>query len=268
MIKCLELNQEFATKRGMFKALKANKDKIIKAKKSAIKHSEASGCSFSINSTLKGIDGLEGDFVYPIINTTLYRDSHKDVHFNGIWNKSIQEQVGKIHYVTEHELKLENVIAYPNDLEMMVKTVSWRDIGKDFDGETQALIFKINKNLFPYSNKNAVDVIKNRRPAQNSVRMKYVKIDLAIDDSSEEFSQEKALYDKNINSIANKQEVSEDGYYWAVTEAKIQHEGSMVLLGSNDATPIIYGESIEPSKGTQGDDSDAAKAHRKKHRWH
>ena len=42
-----------------------------------------------------------------------------------------------------------------------------------------------------------------------------------------------------INEIANKDKAIEQGYFWAVTEAKISKEGSMVLFGSNDVTQII-----------------------------
>ena len=70
--------------------------------------------------------------------------------------------------------------------------------------------------------------------------MQYVKIDLAINSDAEDTIEEKAVWEKYISQIANKEAVIEQGYFWAVTEAKIYKEGSMVLAGSNDVTPMIY----------------------------
>ena len=50
--------------------------------------------------------------------------------------------------------------------------------------------------------------------------------------------------------IANKEEADRVGYFWAVTEAKIVKEGSMVLFGSNSVTPLLQ-KDIEPDAPTQ-----------------
>ena len=42
----------------------------------------------------------------------------------------------------------------------------------------------------------------------------------------------------------------ERGYYWTVSEAKIFKEGSMVLAGSNDLTPMLLSKSTPPPLGT------------------
>ena len=52
-------------------------------------------------------------------------------------------------------------------------------------------------------------------------------------------------------SIANKAQAIEQGYFWVVTEAKISQEGSMVLRGSNDATPILTSENKTQSNPDQ-----------------
>ena len=53
-----------------------------------------------------------------------------------------------------------------------------------------------------------------------------------------DYEKEKAVYDKYIDDILNKEEVKKDGYFWAVTEAKAI-EGSAVPIGSNTITPTI-----------------------------
>jgi len=255
VIKAVEFkNKSFDTKEDLFKELKANKKELIGLKTAEVKHSAPLSMSLNKLETTKGIDGLDKGFIYPVINTTKYMDSHNDVHFDGIWNRSINDQQGKVHYLINHELEVGKVIAYPKDVEVLVKDVLWKDLGADYSGYTQALIFKTN--VFDYSNVDAKKIIKEEIEIQHSVRMQYVKIDLAINSSDEDTIEEKAVWEKHINEIANKDEVIEQGYFWAVTEAKIYKEGSMVLSGSNDVTPMIYPtKDIQPPNGIDKTDS-------------
>lgn len=146
MIKCLESpNKSFETKKEMFKWLQSNQDNLIALKKAAIKRSE--GVSLELpnkdSNALKGIDGLKEGFVYPIINTTNFMDSHNDVHLPKIWNKSVKEQQGKVFYVTDHDLKVASVIAFPKDVKMSVQKLDWSDISKGEGGSTEALMFEV-----------------------------------------------------------------------------------------------------------------------------
>ena len=89
--------------------------------------------------------------------------------------------------------------------------------------------------------------------------MRYVKYDLAMNSDNPADKEEKKTWDKYINSVANKETAFEQGYFWAVTEAKVI-EGSAVPMGSNFATPTIsVGKepeiestlTIEPLENTQ-----------------
>jgi len=260
MIKCAVLGKDFSSKEEMYKALKDNKSKIISLKTSTIKNSE--GISFkTINDVQKikdnsgdeqkgdpgKIDGVESGYIYPVINSTNIMDSHKDVHFDGIWDKSISEQKGKIFYAINHKLEIGSIIAYPKDVEAFTRTLKFRDLGKDVDGETQALIYKVK--MQDYANEDARKTIEAKLPAQNSVRMQYVKIEMGIDSDNPDYKEEKAFYDKHIASIVNREEVSKDGYFFGVAEAKIYKEGSLVLFGSNSVTPVLHAS--EPEKSTR-----------------
>lgn len=251
MIKAIEFGEKvFKDVNELHKALKSNKEHLINLKKT-VKRSKALNfidASKLVGSTNKDID-LEEGFIYPVINTTNYLDSHGDVHIKGIWNKSAREQQNKIYYIINHKLEIGNVISYPKDVEIMLVDTTFENLGKDVEGETQALVFKTK--LQDYSNAEAKHIIENRLPAENSVSMIYVKIDLAINNTEKGFESEKAIFDKYIDTIANKEKAIEETYFWAVTEAKIHKEGSMVLQGSNDATPILYPEINEPSNDTQ-----------------
>jgi len=93
----------------------------------------------------------------------------------------------------------------------------------------------------------------------HSVGMRYVKLDLALNSDSKFDQEEKEVWDKHIDSVVNKQDAEDQGYFWAVSEAKII-EGSAVPVGSNQITPVLNIEgkgagqttpNNEPPKGTQ-----------------
>lgn len=242
----------FKTQDELFKALRENAGKIIALKKAEIYKSHEKlddntpGFQFLVKTEADaekaGFQMKEG-YVYPIINTTNYRDSHKDVHFPGIWNKSAKEQNGKLFYVFDHKTEVGKVIAWPEDVNVMVKSVPWSFVGKDYEGNTEALIYEIKKEKIV--NELALKIIEEKRKVQNSVRMMYLKIQLGMNSQAKEDKVYKAYYDARITEIANKDEVEQDGYFWGVEEAKIVTEGSMVLRGSNDATPIKEQGAVE-----------------------
>ena len=100
---------------------------------------------------------------------------------------------------------------------------------------------ELNSSVYNMYLKNEID--------QHSVGMQYVKIDLAVNSDEEEYKANRETYDKYINEIGNKEEVEKQGYFWAVSEAKLI-EISAVLMGSNVLTPTIENE---PSKNTQAE---------------
>jgi len=243
MIYCQELNCEFNNIEELFAALKQNENKILDVKKSNIYKSlekgqfSPIGKSFSVSDIVKASYGFDSDYIYPVINTTRYMDAHKDVHFDGIWKKSIKDKVGKIAYVDSHEFKIRSVIAWEDDVEVFTKLIPWGLVGKNYDGDTEALIFKIKKeNIQP----NYKSIITAKRRVQNSVSMSYVSVKMGINSKEKDYAINKQFYDEHIDKIANKEVAEEFGYFFGVFEAKIQNEGSMVLAGSNDATAIIY----------------------------
>ena len=64
-----------------------------------------------------------------------------DVHMDNSMNRTVDHQQGKVYYAVNHDLSIGKIIAYPRDVEMMLKDIAWSDIGKDFPGTTQALMF-------------------------------------------------------------------------------------------------------------------------------
>ena len=233
----------------LFKFLKTNKSLLIASKKAAIKHADA----FSINSNvfvdksgvLKEFSGeledtgrLEATL---IINTTNLLDSHTDVHIPGLWKKSIKET--KDHYhIQEHEMKFDHIIS--EDVKAFTKTYSWRELGYDANGTTEALVFVSSipkdRNEFMY-HQYRKGIVRN-----HSVGMRYVKIEMCINEPDDRwYAEEYEAWEKYIDQVINREEAEELGHFWAVTEAKVI-EGSAVVRGSNWITPT---QSVE-SKST------------------
>ncbi len=247
MIKCIEFpDQEFATKEAMYAELKRNESKLISLKKAQIyKSCEKSQISF-LNLDISKITGAEKanfdvkeGFIYPVISTTRYRDSHKDVHFDGCFNRTKNDQQGKVYYALDHDLKWASIIAWPKDVKMFVTPLDWYLVGKNYPGQTEALVFEIAESKITKSD--VLQAIKDKASDfENSIRMAYEKITLGINSTEKDLSVNKAYFDSRINEIANKEEVLEDGYFWGVEALKIHKEGSLVIAGgSNDATSII-----------------------------
>jgi len=192
--------------------------------------------------------------VTSIINTTNWYDSHGDVHIDGLWKKSLSENK-EIYLLQEHKMEFEKIIAYPEDVKAYTKNISWRSLGVDFDGYTEALVFdstvKLGQNGYMF------DRYKTGKVRNHSVGMRYVSIDMAIND--DDYPAYKALWDKHIDKIANRAEVEERGYYWAVMQAKVV-EGSAVPMGSNRITPTQSVKDIAPSEDTQTRAADSTRA--------
>lgn len=260
-MKVLEFGSfDFATKNELFQALFKNQDDFIDLKKSQVYKSCEKG-SLSIPhsksaAATKSIEGAQEGFIYPIVSTTKFMDSHMDVHFDGCFNRTVKNQQGKVKYVLDHELRYESVIAWQNDVKMIKQSIDWGVVGKDFDGQTEALIFEINKENI--KRKDVLRDIENKvEEFENSIRMVYHKIRLGMNSDLKDHKANKKYFDDRIDSIANKDEVMDLGYFWGVEELGIYKEASLVVAGgSNSATSIF--ESAESTsnkhdspKGTQ-----------------
>lgn len=233
---CKALNKEFKNKKEMFAELKANKDILITKKKSEIKckRLDLPAVIETKSGAVKSLIKSENNKINAIISNTNYMDSHDDVHLNGSMSKTASEQYGKVYYVADHELRVDSIIATPKNVDMQVKVMDWSELGVNADGQTEVLMFGVDKDNIMHEK--ALKLIESKEPIQNSIRMQYVKIDLAINDNESE--QEFKTWNEVYPKLANKERADEQGYFWAVRELKIINEGSMVLFGSNDATPI------------------------------
>lgn len=248
---------EFADKALLIDFLISNKSALIAQKKSATKLADAISYNVDLligkdDSTVKA-DGA-GNVIGPdatqikvrsIINTTKLFDSHGDVHFDQLWNKSLKE--GSFYLVKQHEFNFEGIIS--DNVKAFTKQMAWHELGINYEGKTQALVFDsvIDKSENPLM----FEKYRTGKVKQHSVGMQYVKIELAVND--DRYEKEFAVWEKYFDEIANKDDALAAGYFWAVTEAKII-EGSAVVKGSNWVTPTlnIQQTKTEPGAPTQG----------------
>jgi len=268
MFNCTELNKSFDKVVDLYKALKDNKEEILAFKmantlKSCDKGASVKSKLINVTKHLEALKNIElnDDFYYIVVNTTKVLDSHMDVHLNGIWSKTVQEQQGKNYLVADHKLEIDKVIARKEHVEMIIAEIPFRSIGKDYEGDTQALIYKIPKDKIV--NEAAKEWLKSGDEIEASVRMQYVKIELAMNSDNINDKVEKANYDTYIKEIANKDEFKEINYFFIVQEAKNVKESSLVVFGSNNATGTLENKR-EPSGDTLAIKEAAAKALRTK----
>ena len=245
-------------KRKLIDYLIENKSALIAQKKSAIKRADAVSYYPQLvtekGDVSKAVASINPDAtkikVRSIINTTKFFDSHGDVHIDQLWNKSLKESKD-FYLVAEHDFGYKGIIT--DNVKAFAKQMDWTELGYTFEGQTQALVFdsvidKMDED-FP-SAKDYFSRYKNGKVKNHSVGMQYVKMDLAVND--DRYEKEFAIWNKYAPQIANKDAAVENGYFWAVTEAKII-EGSAVVRGSNSATPtqsIMETKSDEPDSST------------------
>jgi hypothetical protein len=255
-------NKQFQNKEELFKELVDNKATLITQKKMITKEADATFHYVGIENSKGEIVKAENSEVTDptklkaelVINTTNILDSHSDVHLKGIWNKSVRESKNLL-LLQEHKMSFDHIIS--DEVKATVKQMQWSDLGISLKGDTQALIFSatISKDRNPFM----FEQYQKGYVREHSVGMRYTKVELAVNSDSKWYTEEKEVWDKYLDEIANKEEAIERGYFWAVHEAKIV-EGSAVVKGSNFATPTISVEAVkdtptestnEPEQSTQ-----------------
>lgn len=250
--------REFSSQKEMHRCLVDNKGVLLSFKKSAPKFADAVGFGYYEQNEAGVITKAEATEAADatelrrkvVINTTKLYDSHGDVHIDGIWKRSLSMSSKKIH-LQEHKRAFEAVIT--DDADAFTKTMSFNSLGAPYEGNTQALVFD---SLIKQSrNSEMFTQYKNGWVKNHSVGMQYVELFLCINSEERWAADYKDNYEKYIEVVANKEDLQEEGYFWAVTEAKIL-EGSAVLFGSNWVTPTLGKETgmpplaLEPSQDT------------------
>lgn len=269
MIKSVDFpDKSFATKEELFDALRESQKILIDAKKSVVYKSVDKGCSISLKPlNAERLDVAEKSFKYDenywylVMNTTNILDSHKDLHVDGIWNKSIKERQNKNYIVDSHELSVKSTIARKEHVELILYNTTFQKLGLNYNGSTQALVYKVPKDKI--IDEKAQKWLESGDEIQGSVRMQYVDIQLAMNSKNDSDKENKALYDAYEPLISNKSEFKDEIYYfWVVKQAKNVMESSLVPFGSNPITGNLLEtkeeNDIEPLENTQIENKETA----------
>ena len=90
---------------------------------------------------------------------------------------------------------------------MFTAKISWNMLGKDYEGETYSLIYKVKKDKIV--NKEAKEWLEQGHELEASVRMQYVKIETAFNSDDTNYSKQKETYQTYYQQIANKDDFEE-----------------------------------------------------------
>jgi hypothetical protein len=232
----------------LFDFLVTNKRLLIAEKKYNVKHADPinfpnlyitdKGAIVKANPITEDVDTIQR---LCVINTTKWMDSHRDVHIDGLWKKSLAENK-EVYLLQEHAMTFEKIIT--DEVEAYTKNINWRTLGVEIEGTTQALLF--NSTIKRERNPFMFDQYKKGYVKNHSVGMRYIQIDMAINDK--DYKVEFEIWNKYFDQIANKEEAENISYFFAVTEAKAI-EGSAVPIGSNRITPVLDTDK-QPPLGT------------------
>jgi hypothetical protein len=242
----------------LFEFLKKNKSLLIAEKKAELKRGDAFAMHMFVNDKgeiVKAYDPVDNSAtaikVTSVINTTNWMDSHSDVHIPGLWKKSLQE-TKELYLLQEHDMTFAGIIT--DEVKAFTKKYTWQELGYSYSGMTEALVFEstVDNERNPFM----FDQYRKGYVKNHSVGMRYVVIELAINEDDEYWKEEFATWNKYIDDIANKEAAEKQGFFWAVREAKVI-EGSAVPIGSNIITPTLNVERVksfstdeQPPKGT------------------
>ena len=108
-------------------------------------------------------------------------------------------------------MTLSTTIARKEDVEILIDEIPFSMIGKPYEGDTEALIYKVAKDKI--IDEKALSWLKSGSHTEGSVSMQYVKIELAMNSKDEDDEEEYKNYLLNVDKIANKEDFEEIDYF-------------------------------------------------------
>ena len=244
--------KEFGTRKELFRYLVTNKELVLSQKKSITKRADSvQFAPITIDSDFIKVDKsaikplYENDKEAGILkrtilaNTYWWMDSMSDVHIGkgegdtAIFSESIKGRAHKIYPIDQHNWSLDGKMG--KTINLYEEQISWRALGVGKTGMTEGLFAdaEIHKSM----NERRYNDYLNNEIDQHSVGMNYQDIELAVNDQ-EEFAKEYKVYQKYINKIGNRSTVEGQGFFFAVSKAKLG-EYSAVIAGANELTPTM-----------------------------
>lgn len=253
------MNLDHLEGKELFKALKANKDTIIKSKTSSIKYADSVIASTSIvarepKTTVVKEDSPVDDptsdrgtiDVTVVCNTAWFCDSHMDVLSDTAYDDSIAAKGSTIPHISDH--KWESTSHVGDVTKVYTKSIALRDLGLDQDGSTTALL--MDSTVRKDYNEDVYRFYKNGKINQHSIGLTYGALALALNSEDEEDIIEYTTWKEHYDKIINKELVDRKGYFWYVPKVDIV-ENSCVLFGANGLTPTLSSKTYSSLGNTE-----------------
>ena len=247
--------QKFKTKKDLHQFLVKNKAELISMKKSKRKHTDSytlkktSPTDKSLNAINKAsiLESERSEVVF-IGNTYNWVDTYYDVHLDNSFAKSIADTgpqgTNRIWHLRDHNYELTAKVGQFTDIQEL--DYSWRSLGVDRSGSTQALT--LTSNLVREWSERIFCAYRTGEIDQHSVGMQYVRLGLAINDP--EYVVEYELWNRYFPLLGNPEVAEELGFFYPVFEARL-FETSCVLEGANSLTPVIEAQIFKPEEEAQ-----------------
>lgn len=221
------------------KFLIENKAAILKAKKGMIKTADPISSTPNHFKSTATKSMLEEGLYKIVANSCGFFDSHQDVSLRGSFDKTVREKGNALPIIINHDHSPQAIFAKNKGVE--IEEIQIKSLGYDMEGTTQCVTAKID----PKYNEKMSELYEGGEIKQHSIGLRYVQIELAINDSSD--NEAFAAWNKYIGQVINRSEAEANGYFFAVKEQQL-FEISAVLFGSNQYTPTLSLNTQEPQK--------------------
>jgi len=234
---------KFENKKDLIEFLVRNKAELASQKKSQLKFTDPISISHKRDEHVdvlvhKIITSTEGDdLVKGIIKRTIvanaynWMDSHSDVHIPGIFSEAIASG-DKIFHLHDHLFQIMAKVGQPQ--RFYEQQIPLASLGLNQIGSTMCLL--MDSNIMKDYNPMIYLEYLNKQIYQHSVGMYYQQLFLCVNDT--DYKEDFAYWNMYFPQVINKDDVMEQGYFWAVTKAGLR-ETSCVLAGSNELTPVL-----------------------------
>ena len=171
-----------------------------------------------------------------VCNAAWFCDSHMDVITATAYDTSVAANAINltIPHIADHK---QTSTSHVGDVTAFyTEVIALRELGLDQEGSTTALVMETtiredyNAEVFKFYQNGKID--------QHSIGLRYNGLEIAINNATEDYEEEKALWDLYYPNVINKDLVDSRGYFYVITDMTVV-ENSCVLFGANSLTPTL-----------------------------
>ena len=233
--------------KALLQHLHSNKSDFIKAKKVGLKFADpvcygvaGDGKAGLFMQKAKAIDMVAPTDEDPNLRVTVvanmsgWMDSQDDVLLRGCYDKTLRDKGNNFYFLRDHRYSIEAIIAKTE--KVYTRDFSPMELGITTTATVnpQGLIF-VGLLTEDMSDK-VYYMYKEGLINQHSIGLRYIRIDLAINDP--DFTSEFKTWTQFKGQVLNIGEAEAQGFFWAVQEIELL-ENSAVLFGANILTPTL-----------------------------